>query len=789
MRYTFRSETETVYLNSDYQLVILSSNGTSLKDGETTLTAMVRRISDGTEVSFDDLCFTWHRHEFSEEFPSVSGKNLKVTSADLVDGSATFICEFSKEGLFWKDTANISITATTQGANAPYQRIVYICSKDKPKRPSGDSSTLPSGWSLQPPPRTNNWKIWASVGYVTFGADNTPIYSEWSDPVEWTGETAYPVVQWQWGASDVYPPDRISSILVIDGDVMIFTDEEGSFAFTESGEGQWSEKVPDRVDGKPYLWKREYNWQHTSEEDEWFYYPAQGPTGLSGAYQSIGYIIAGTNSVIFAGLDKDKNPTLPTMHVFIEDMSYYFKTITVTLNEKSDAFYLVATLDDSGIGDLQVAYIDFSSDGTTSVTEWKDHETDEVIEDGFVLAEIRMNGADIRSVAVITPRRFDAYEKTRFMEILNSGNLDDINIAAEALGVERVFTKVAALEAFIDVLRANEALITAFKTENFVLETGRMRLRIGMFNNSPIFQADYKNDDGEYETAFQIDVDTGNIFFGQPNTERTAPAHGFMYRASDHTIIGPNENNFKMSSGGNITMRNATVSGSVTATSGTFTGTIYANNGRFSGEVDCDGFKVIPQDASYIPPIYITAGTGGGGQAAYIAKEIYDALYSDGESTDYANINKLHGRIFKCTASGISSTRTISYVYLFVMKSGSLSVTIYVVMIDSLFREIPASALSGSMQNDGMSGSPPTVLAISSIGNPSGFTSDDILAAFDGYYFQPQYSASINIYSDYDNVYLNVIESPTEEILSEMTVGQLYIDSNGFVKAIRLADI
>lgn len=455
MKYTFRSETKTVYLNVDYKLYILSSSGTSLVNGKSTLNAVVRRISDGTEIQFDANCFTWKRHEQSESFTPITGITLEVDSSMLVNGSATFICEFSKEGLFWKDTATISITSTNQGANAPYQRTIYKVSENKPEKPGGNAYELPSGWSLQPPPRVNNWKVWASVAYVTFDSGNTPIYSEWSDPVEWTGDTVLPIVQWQWGSSDTYPPDKINSIILVDGKVIVWTDDSGSAAFVDSEASVWSDTIPPKPDGRPYLWKREYNWQHTSEEDEWFYYSVTGK-GLPGSYQTIGYIIVGTNSVIFAGLDEDKNPTLSTIHIFIEDMSYYFQSIEGTMNEKSDVFYLVATVnEETGIGELDFAYIDYVSTGSTSRTAWKDHLTDAEITDGFVLAEIRMNGASIRSVAIITPRRFDAYEKTRFMEILNSGNMDDINVAAEALGVERVFTKVAALEAFVDALYAN----------------------------------------------------------------------------------------------------------------------------------------------------------------------------------------------------------------------------------------------------------------------------------------------------------------------------------------------
>ena len=493
MKYTFRSETETVYLNADYKLVILSSAGVALENGTTLLSAVVRRLSDGTEAVFDSSCFTWTRHEDSEGFAPVTGKTLTVTASMLVNGSATFICSFSKPGLYWKDTATIVIEETVKGeqgsagapgANAPYQRTIYMVAENKPSKPGGNTSVLPSGWSLQPPPRTNGWKVWASVGMVSFGADNTPIYSEWSDPVEWSGETALPIVQWRWGDSDEYPPGETNAVLIIDGEIILHSDDNSTDAFVVPDQGEWADSIPDKEPGKPYLWKREYNYQHVSAEDEWFYY-VTNPKGMPGDYESLGYIIVGTNTVIFAGLDEEKNPTLPSIHIFIQDISYYFPSIQRTLNEKSDVFYLVSILDpETGMGALEIAYLAFMSDGETTTSQWIIYDSDAIIDDGFVLAEIRMNGSSIRSVNIITPRRFSAYEKTNFMEILNGNNVDDINIAAEALGIERVFTRIAGWEAFFRAIFANEIEITYSPGAGI----------IGSIHSTDYNRGDYNND-------------------------------------------------------------------------------------------------------------------------------------------------------------------------------------------------------------------------------------------------------------------------------------------------------
>ena len=66
---------------------------------------------------------------------------------------------------------------------------------------------------------------------------------------------------------------------------------------------------------------------------------------------------------------------------------------------------------------------------------------------------------------------------------------------------------------------------------------------------------------------FQIDPTTGNVFFGQPNSDLTAPSKGFMYRASDQTIRSAN-GRFVISASGYLSASGASISGSITATSG-----------------------------------------------------------------------------------------------------------------------------------------------------------------------------------------------------------------------------
>lgn len=470
MDYQFRSETDTVYINADYRLSIISSSGIALSDGTTRLTARVQRISDGTEVQFDGSCFTWKRHENSEGFKTRTGNYIDIASTDLVSGSATFLCYFSKEGMYWKDTATITIEETVEGKpgadgkpgedgkpgiNAPYQRTAYKAAKEKPLKPTGNASAIPTGWSSVPPIRASNESIWATVAYVTYDDSGNAVYSEWSDPTEWSGKSTTPIVEWCWGTSQKYPPNLTNRVFLFD-DMMVIAD---SSAFIDNDSGEWVRgDIPDQPEGKPYLWKREYNFDHTSSEDEWIYYPAQGRDGLPGDYMGLGYIIVGDSSVIFAGLDENGSPNKSSIRINIGNNPVIFSYAEFSITGGHDSYFLVCGISDASIQELDIAYINMNQNEKRA--ELISMTKDLVYTDGYILAEIKMSADTISNVNIIHPTRLLAYVGTYFMSILNYNDIDDINIAAEAMGIERVFTDIASFRIFTKALFANSIELT-----------------------------------------------------------------------------------------------------------------------------------------------------------------------------------------------------------------------------------------------------------------------------------------------------------------------------------------
>lgn len=99
----------------------------------------------------------------------------------------------------------------------------------------------------------------------------------------------------------------------------------------------------------------------------------------------------------------------------------------------------------------------------------------------------------------------------------------------------------------------------------------------GQALSKPVFIVKYNG-----QTVFQIDPSSGNVFFGQPNSGLTAPESGFMYKASDGSIVSKN-NKVVINANGEINAASGSFSGEINATSGSFTGTLNSASGTFTG--------------------------------------------------------------------------------------------------------------------------------------------------------------------------------------------------------------
>lgn len=355
-----------------------------------------------------------------------------------------------------KAYASITITSLNDGAsgkNSDEVRYIYIKSSagNKPSKPSGTSQTVPDGWSLFPPSRGDGDTIYVSMAITTYSQDNIATYGSWSYPVAWTGEYI-PFVQWKWGASLTVNPDDDVSVVTVGNSIITYGDT--AFAYTVNT-AEWSSTIPDRVEGCPYLWKRELDYSTNT----WLYYCVQGGNGLSGRYMSIGYKVTGGNSITFSGLDQDGLPNLNAIQLSVNGENIILPSNTFTITESHSRYVLVAVWDDTGIGGLRLCYLNPYSDGTNYRIQWIDEYNYEISE-GYALADIKISSAEITDVNMFNPKSIREYENAYFMSIMNDSDISDINVVAKALDVERVFEKVAALKAFINKLFANDIELT-----------------------------------------------------------------------------------------------------------------------------------------------------------------------------------------------------------------------------------------------------------------------------------------------------------------------------------------
>ena len=178
----------------------------------------------------------------------------------------------------------------------------------------------------------------------------------------------------------------------------------------------------------------------------------------------------------------------------------------------------------------------------------------------------------------------------------------------------------AAFNAFVYNLLVRNLLVGSGTT------TSGFRFEVYDYQNgekvTPVIRAVYNGN-----VVFQIDPTTGNVFFGQPNSDLTAPSKGFMYRASDQTIRSAN-GRFVISASGYLSASGASISGSITATSGSINNVsgynihIYGDS-TFEGTFETSSIKTENAGLSEVTRT-ITGGD------TSIAKKLADALISAG---------------------------------------------------------------------------------------------------------------------------------------------------------------
>lgn len=197
------------------------------------------------------------------------------------------------------------------------------------------------------------------------------------------------------------------------------------------------------------------------------------------------------------------------------------------------------------------------------------------------------------------------YDGTGFVEVEGSeDNASQImgGIIEEALSMSDTVKTGKFIYAFIKNLVATNAFIENLKAMNVIVDKDSFKFEIATTDENgtalatPVVRIQYAG-----STIFQVNPKNGNVFFGQPNSELSAPESGFMYRASDKSIVSV-DSKLIISADGTIKAEGADISGNINATSGSFVGSIVASSGRFNGllETPCIRTEINSSSATVI---------------------------------------------------------------------------------------------------------------------------------------------------------------------------------------------
>ena len=224
-------------------------------------------------------------------------------------------------------------------------------------------------------------------------------------------------------------------------------------------------------------------------------------------------------------------------------------------------------------------------------------------------------------------------------EVLQDSLWDAVNAPASS-------TTMSAYNIFVANMAANLLFSHYAKIRNLQIGSGGSGLDVDIYdyNNgskvTPVFRVRYGG-----RTVFQIDPATGNVFFGEPNSDLKTAKTGFMYRASDQTIRSAGDNVI-IKADGTIEAKDGTFSGTVNATAGEMTDITISGDSIFNGELQAASICTRPvseEDTTPASGIFTTA------------EEIYKVIDEE------FGINET--QLYPCVVEGDDSIRYLSVHY------------------------------------------------------------------------------------------------------------------------------
>jgi hypothetical protein len=274
----------------------------------------------------------------------------------------------------------------------------------------------------------------------------------------------------------------------------------------------WSTAMPSRTSGE-FIWRREASALSLDDVAAWGNAVCltgatgasgpkgdtgeQGPQGPPGNPGELG-IYADGSTLHVKGFAEDGTLTAPYAYLYAEGARHQVNAYSETLTNDGQGYVL---FDGSSIHFAKLT-------ANSESKKWLSYNTlEEYSISMFVIGSFVKNGELISDIEVLPPQRMDQFEIRHFMEILKSGDIQDINVWALANGIDTVFQRIAMLEAFVNKLVANEGFIELLGASQITLN-----------NNGAIQSKDFISSEKGFrvkasgEAEFKEGTFRGNIY-------------------------------------------------------------------------------------------------------------------------------------------------------------------------------------------------------------------------------------------------------------------------------------
>lgn len=599
----------------------------------------------------------------------------------LMTGFSSLNIQFSKQMLA-SGANSLRVTGLYDGETYYAERIINYIGVDLDIQmqfaaiPSGESPDSSTVWQdTQPTP---------GAGEVIWMRFKTSSSSDWIVMKMTAEDGGNPIVFFQWAATPYIKPDDAFELLTW-GDMAITweTDDETIGFIVDSG--RWESLVPDKPFGLNYLWVKYWNYQ----ENQWDYFCTTGTPAMD--FNLI--VNPQTYKLTSRGVtqeSKDCNDRCQRINVRCQRLNTT-APISWELTPNDETLFTWERVDDADDSEIviiinpkvalptinihcSIADIDTAKDFVISgIQEGKA----EIIYAGIIpstsafpndTSEGPLMVGDHVLVEDSSGNRTPYYWNGSAWVMSDANTPIDVSwqILANVLYDATHSPGTISSQSIVNLFAQNFAAYTAFIYNLMV-----RNLRVGAGSTSSGFRFDvydYQNGSrvtpvirARYNgnTIFQIVPSSGRVFFGQPNSELTAPLTGFMFDPVSEEIRSAS-GRFRIDSNGYLHATGAQISGS-----GSFTGSVTATSGTFSGDIKCRNFEVsegtesmeatLETNNKTINQIYYLL------DALNAAVNDWNMLPSVDKSYELIDVTSFNGRIFQVNSSSIPGAAYIVF--------------------------------------------------------------------------------------------------------------------------------